>query len=324
MLKSFFQQRKNHQLSEVLDSKNSQVQAIDTHKPSRHLLYSIINENLNDVLEKDSTVNQMILLVEQSKEEFDENLKTLKAIMIEEEKLSNEVVTVLDSTNDGFKLVEKSMDDTLLKMEDLSESIQLTDAKMSSILNLFDELQLHYNDVKTFSGNISEIANQTNLLALNASIEAARAGEYGRGFAVVAEEVKILSSTTQLKVKEIENKLKTMSALVNNLSHVIKEHSEFTNSNIQLTKATKDSINNVKHTQKSIDNELRATKEVVSKSTHILSSYEELHGSLHGYGNRQDKMIHNLLNNGQSKLDNFTSVKCMLQQLLALEGLKSQ
>lgn len=94
------------------------------------------------------------------------------------------------------------------KVEQLAKSV----ADAANNANLLNQ---EAERVASAMGEIDSIAEQTNLLALNAAIEAARAGEQGRGFAVVADEVRALSSRTQLSTNSISQSVDKMFSMLN-------------------------------------------------------------------------------------------------------------
>ena len=123
---------------------------------------------------------------------------------------SREVVTTTESTNESVTQTNqqcKTARELILRGRDgvigLSGVVEQASITADQLLHAAD-------NVSETIGEINSIADQTNLLALNAAIEAARAGESGRGFSVVADEVRALSTRTQVSAANIMNSLADM------------------------------------------------------------------------------------------------------------------
>jgi len=88
-------------------------------------------------------------------------------------------------------------------------------------------------EIKVISETIKDISSQTNLLALNASIEAARAGENGKGFAVVADEVKKLAEQSTLAISNVEEIVRQVKEVFENLSISATDVLDYLNHNVR-------------------------------------------------------------------------------------------
>ncbi|NRA22022.1 MAG: hypothetical protein HRU05_16245 [Oceanospirillaceae bacterium] len=101
------------------------------------------------------------------------------------------------SAENAVKLSMTSINESVDKISQLSETMRLAEESMLLLKNDSDDIGKILNVIRG-------VAEQTNLLALNAAIEAARAGDHGRGFAVVADEVRQLAQNTSAATVEIQ------------------------------------------------------------------------------------------------------------------------
>lgn len=103
-------------------------------------------------------------------------------------------------------------------MQQSAKNVETLSSSVTQAATNAHVLQEEAEKVSAAMSDINGIAEQTNLLALNAAIEAARAGEQGRGFAVVADEVRALSSRTQLSTDLISKSVQSMHSMLNGWS----------------------------------------------------------------------------------------------------------
>ena len=155
---------------------------------------------------------------------------------------SNTMTKNITEVDGGIQSLNRSMEETVAEITNLSENAQEISETMSMI---------------------KEIAERTNLLALNAAIEAARAGEYGKGFAVVADEVRKLAESTQDSAEDITEVIGQLNVSVESIKQKALQSQTYTEESKTKTDA-------LQITTKELDKKAFETSEVVEHASEKL------------------------------------------------------
>lgn len=253
---------KNEELSEA--SKNL-MQGAQVTKGSVENVEKAINEIA------DSTAQQATD-TQQAAESVLHIGETIETTMEEAEALSKYTGNI-QQTSEGMRSTVRALSEVSGNTEKAIEEISAqTLSTNESAMKIKDAAQL-----------ITSIAEETNLLSLNASIEAARAGEQGRGFAVVANQIQKLAEQSNDSAKFIDNIINTLiedSGKAVNSMHEMKnimleQSKQLSNTEEQFQEmyqdieVTKQSVNSIYDTVKSMDQERMTVVEVVQNLSAI-------------------------------------------------------
>jgi methyl-accepting chemotaxis protein len=141
---------------------------------------------------------------------------------------------------------------------------------------------------------IRGIAEQTNLLALNAAIEAARAGEQGRGFAVVADEVRALASKTQQSTEDIQKRIETLQAGVDDAVGAMKSGIEVLENTVTDVASAAESFVKIEGAISQITDMSMQIATATEEQTHVVEEINKNLQMISDYSSRSTDQSRNL------------------------------
>ncbi|WP_174287163.1 PAS domain-containing protein [Sphingomonas bacterium] len=144
---------------------------------------------------------------------IDDQRQTLVALDSVATALSNEQRTSAQSSADGLRVAEMSLDNAQTGARLVGSAIQDFAALTELVVQLGERIARFsgaMGAVQHATAEIDGLAQTTKVLSLNATIEAARSGGGGAAFAVVADEMKRLAGSTRAANDRIETSISSL------------------------------------------------------------------------------------------------------------------
>ncbi|WP_424768258.1 methyl-accepting chemotaxis protein [Paenibacillus sp. sgz302251] len=277
-----------------------------------------MGQNLRDTIKSTLTVSESVLHVSRNMDEkissnrqASENVKeqvedgrqvllsqyddasSISAVTEQISASSQEIAASSEYINNDMLQMRESSRNGSQHMAGVVQMVNETVEQFAKLTEVFETMNDRYSNVSKFLNGIQDLNTQTNLLSLNASIESARAGEHGRGFAVVAEEIRKLSSQTDLISKQITKELSLIQNDVAASSRTIGSFANVINSTRQASETASETFQTLESQSSVLSDQVSeistAINEITTGMTHIVSAVDKL---LHTSTDVNGKMEH--------------------------------
>jgi len=285
-----FTQKLGKSFIEAKDSAEKSKEQVDVIlekvKTSVVELMNFSNNLKNNMNTTQSISNELINI-------FNEVSTNIQSQAANTQKINNSALSTEDRVKDLLNIsnvtkissnsVILSIESGVIQVDELSQNIKQIKTIMNNSMDNTHKLNENSLKIADILNIINGIAEQTNLLALNAAIEAARAGEQGKGFAVVADEIRKLSESTSLSIKDITYILNDIQALSQQTDSATKSAHDIVSIAIKPLENVEEAFNNIKTNAEKLQNESNnmngLVKELVNDSQLISNEISTISSS---------------------------------------------
>ncbi|MDD6201724.1 MAG: methyl-accepting chemotaxis protein [Lachnospiraceae bacterium] len=245
--------------------------------------------------------------------------------------INTQVQNVASLIEDMVKLTEESGEHAKNSYSELEEVVETTNTMSSlsgEVEKVLQDFKAEFEMVKNQTGTIEKISNQTNLLALNASIEAARAGEAGKGFAVVADQIRELSTETQVSSGQIRQALSRLDETSAKMTESIEETLKLILVTIDKVIQINKSVGTINDDSQQLGEHIqvidRAMKEVEVSNSQLVNNMEQVSAIM---GTMTDCIAHSdnttraMLSKYAETASNINNIEAVVEGLLTELGI---